>query len=506
MEMDGFAWLDSAEHNESLDKKTPPSQSPSSPVPEPSPRGKKKSRIPAIIVTLFFSFIIIVSIVATHPLGYSPPVYHLHYSTPESGRLMLAGHMDLTGPLQGLSVDNGQSIFYDVDHVLLTGTTGPLNYTNATLQVVGGHLAWWIDTTVDFVIPSGFALTGSSWEDETWAQLTVFTDSALEIMGHTSLLITQNCSVLINNHTHTGNIVFQLQGDYTSVHTGDTIGLGVSPTPLNATITPSSSPLLFEDLLDTLLEEEPDLDSTMIHLPFDANGMVLLTGTTGTTIVSGENLTYSTFCYARGNFTAMIGDTISLDGDSHFIITDTEAFHNDTPSPYIPFIPRKIMGFWPMAIGIWAITRFFTPRKKKPGRPWENTERSSLKYWAAALHLLLLFTSLYLWDREIYNLFGRSILSILFSSIQDIFTPSLANPLLLMVLWEFTPWCIAILLIGLPLSISINALLQIWSRSSRGKGIGKGVGDMITWLIGQAYIIFFLNIAFSLTTHLFGWL
>lgn len=504
--MDGFAWLDSAEHNESSDKKISSPTASVSPMPEATPKRKKKSRIPVIIATLFLLLIITVSIVATHPLGYSPPVYHLHYHALESGRNMFAGRMHLTGPLSGLSVDNGQSVFYEVDHILLTGTTSSLNYTNATVQITGGHFAWWVDTTVDFVLSSGFLLTGSSWEEETWEQLTVFTDSTLELRGHTSLLTTQNCTVIINNHTHTGNIVLYLQGDYTSEHMGDTIGLGVSHTPLNITVTSSSSSLLFEDLLERLLEEEPDLDNTVTHLPVDANGMLLLTGNTGTTLVSGKNLSYNKFCYSRGNFMAMIGKMISIEGDSHFILTEKEAFHTDTPAPYFHFIPRKIMGFWPIAIGIWAITRFFIPRKKKPGRPWENTERSSLKYWAAAFHLILFFTSLYLWDREIYNLFGRSIISILVSSGHSIFTPGLANPLLLMVFWEFTPWCIAILFIGLPLSISINALLQIWSRSSLGKGIGKGIGDMATWLIGQAYIIFFLNIFLSLTTNLFGWL
>ncbi|GEM_PF-5484047 len=506
MEMDGFAWLDSAEKNGSPDPKLSSPGSSSSPAPKSSPRRKKPSRIPAIIITLFLSLIVIVSIAATHPLGYSPPVHHLHYHSLEPGRSILAGHMDLTGALSGFSVDNGQSTFYEVEHILLTGTTGSLTYANATLQIYGGHLVWWVDTTVDFVLPSGFLMIGSSWEGEAWTKLTVFTDSDLELTGHTSLLTTQNCTVTINNHTHTGNMVFQLQGDFTSVHTGDTIGLGVSNLPFNITSTPSSSPLLFEDLLDKVLKEEPDLDSTVPHLPVDANGMLLLTGTTGTTLVSGENLNYSHFCYSRGNFTALIGDDISIEGDSHFIITDKGAFHKEETSSYFPFIPHKIIGFWPIAIGIWAITRFFTPWKKKPGRPWENTESPSLKYWAAAFHLLLLLVSLYLWDREIHNLFGRSILSIIFSSGRGILTPSLANPLLLMVFWEFTPWFIGIILIGLPLSISINALLQIWSRSSRGKGIGKGIGDMLTWLIGQAYIIFSLNIALSLVTHLFGWL
>ncbi len=506
MEMDGFAWLDSAEKNEPSDQKLSFPNSSPSPEAESSPKGKKTSRIPAIIVTLFLSLLVIASIAATHPLGYSPPVYHLHYHSLEPGRIMLSGHMDLTGSLSGFSVDNGQSTFYEVDHILLTDTTGSLTYTNATLQINGGHLVWWVDTTVDFILPSGFLITGPSWEGETWTQLTVFTNSNLELTGHTSFLTTQNCTVLINNHTHTGNIIFQLQGNYTSVHTGDTIRLGVSNPPLHINITPSSSPLLYEDLLDKVLEEEPDLDSTVPHLPVDANGMILLTGANGITLVSGGNLTYNQFCYSRGNFTAIIGDEISIEGTTHFIITDKGAFHKEKTNPYLPFIPPKIIGFWPIAIGIWAITRFFAPRKKKPGRSWENIESSSLKYWAAAFHTLLLLTSLYLWDREIDNLFGRSILSILLSSGQDILSLSLNNPLLLMVFWEFTPWFIAIILIGLPISISINALLHIWSRSSRRKGIGKGIGDMATWLIGQAYIIFFLNITLSLITHLFGWL
>jgi hypothetical protein len=92
------------------------------------------------------------------------------------------------------------------------------------------------------------------------------------------------------------------------------------------------------------------------------------------------------------------------------------------------------------------------------------------------------------------------------SSGYGILSPNLSNPLPLMIVWEFMPWCIAILLIGLPISISINALLQIWFRSHREKGIGKGIGDMVTWLIGQAYIIFFLNISLSLITYLFGWI
>ena len=500
METDGFAWDKSAGeresqgNNEELPKETP------------VPREKKPFRLVPLLITLVLFLVLMASIIAAFPSNPPPRYYPLSFSTPDPDTILFSGQIDLSGAIAGFSVEDGSSQIFGFDKLLLTGPMGTQVFTSTDLLITGGRVILRSDTNLDIVDISGFIMIMSTWEGENRTAITFFTVDKVHLEGQTSLIATENSSVIIDNQVYRGDFILQLEGIYQSVHMGRTMGLATNGT-MDVTVQESSQPLYFEDLVDRVLEAKQDSDLNVPYLPMEARNIALFT--TGDTIIEGHILNYSYFCFSRGTYTASVGDFVSIDGLCTLVLTDNGFYLQDTSYPLLPFLPKKLIGFWPIALGIWVITRFLIPKKKRYVRSYEKQGKKSLKIMAVFFHLLLFLVALYLWDHEIDTLLGRSVFTYISSKGLAAFSFATSNPLLLLIPFEFIPWLVGLLLIGLPLSISINSILHIWSFHPGGRGIGKGIGDLGIWLLGSVYILFFLNLFISplLTTvikHL-GW-
>lgn len=488
MDTDGFAWLDSAEKNNVVESQ------PTEPDKVATGPEKKPSRFPHVLVTIFLILVIVGAVIAAIPTQTSTQTYSLSFSQQKPTLLLLSGQVDVTGTLEAISIENGTSQFFGIERLLVTGEMGTQVFNNTDLQIEEGQFIWWVTTPLEITETSGFIMVTDTFEEEKRTSITFFTNDPLDFEGHTSFLTTQNSTVRIDNQVFTEDLVIQLEGDFPTVHLGETIRFAITDTA-NIQIEKSGSPLLFEDLLENVIGAEDDIDLNVPHLPFDANGIAISMDINVT--VDGSTLNYSYFCYSQGTYLVTVGDTISLDGICTLILTDKGFYVEEEGYDLVPFIPKKLIGFWPIAFGIWSITRFFLPKKKRFTRPYENTEKKSLKYWALFLHILFFLIAFYLWDREINNILGNSLLSLIYHEGVALFTLSSYNPLIIMIPFELISWFVAFLFIGLPLSISINSLLDIWWLYPYGKGIGKGLGNLTIWLLGSVYILFFLNILIS---------
>ncbi len=460
---------------------------------EPVVEEQKKKKLSKIIATVVLSIIIVGAVGFAVPVHRSP-IYHLEYSSDASNMTVLSGQVDISGKIYGYYGKNVNSSFIDVEKIIVENK----EFNNANLTIAGGDIEWQINSSINASFESAFLVFLSSWNslNRNEMGIAIFTDENMWINATRAVIKTENCSVKIrnknNNHTYHGDYTIKLENElenFSSIHRAEIMGLALSNDSMgdfSLSVKKSSSSMELEDLIKKFgeLDENESEDTEIPSFPFNINGAAILTE--GNAIIEGNRLNF-TFCFCRGSFNATFNNSFSMTGKCNLILTDN-GFYTDEEGYFI--VPKKLIGLWPIAIGIWIMTRFIG---KSSG---ETPKNKKLKWIALGFHILLLIMAFYLWDREINRLFGKSLIPLLISSGNEIFNASLTNPFIFIAPLELIPWSISILLIGLPIGILINSILKIWGLRE-GKGIGKGIGAMAIWFIGASYIIFFLNAIIS---------
>ncbi len=451
---------------------------------EPVVEEQKKKKLSKIIATVVLSIIIVGAVGFAVPVHH-PPIYTIRIiSSDASNMTVLSGQVDISGKIYGYYGKNVSSSFINVERIVVENK----EFNNANLTIEGGDIEWQMNSSISASFESAFLAFISSWDSQNETGIAIFTDENMWINATRATIKTENCSIEINDHVYHGNYTIELE-NFSSIHRAEIMGLVLSNDSMgdfSLSVKKSSSSMELEDLIKKFgeLDENESEDMKVPALPFDVNGAAILTE--GNAIIEGNRLNF-TFCFCRGSFNATFNNSFSMTGKCNLILTDN-GFYTDEEGYFI--IPKKLIGLWPIAIGIWIMTRFIG---KSSG---ETPKNKKLKWIALGFHILLLIMAFYLWDREINRLFGKSLIPLLISSGNEIFNASLTNPFIFIAPLELIPWSISILLIGLPIGISINSVLKIWGLRE-GKGIGKGIGAMAIWFIGASYIIFFLNAIIS---------
>jgi hypothetical protein len=464
---------------------------------EPTEKKKKSSKI-LIAVTAILSIIIVGTIGFAFPIDHHSPIYNLEYSSDAPNATMLSGRVDISGRIYGYYGKNVNSSFINVEKITVENGTKKINtFTNANLTIEKGNIEWWINSSTDInaSFESAFLVFLNSWDAQNETSMAIFTEENMWINTVRATIKTENCSVKIGDWKNYGDYTIELEGNFSSNHRAEAMWLALSHREseenFSITINKSPSSIELEEMIEKFdeLNESEAKDMEIPPLPFDVNGAAIFAdGDNRNATVEGNRVNFTHFCFCRGCFNATFSGKFLLDGKCNLILTD-KGFYTNEESYWI--IPKKLIGLWPLAIGIWIMTRFIG---KSNGMPKE-TKNKKLKWITLVVHILLLITAFYLWDCEINCLFGKSLIPLITE--KRIFNIALTNPLIFIAPIELIPWFICIALIGLPIRILINSILKIWKIDREGKGIGKGIGDMATWFIGAGYILFFLNIIIS---------
>jgi len=277
-------------------------------------------------------------------------------------------------------------------------------------------------------------------------------------------------------------------------HGDDTVYLTLSP---NVSIQLTAQELLFSNdvKLTLTFDEAPTFTDLFLDrynislppLPFSLNGILGILD--HAPIDSQETRDTSNIILLRGSGTAHISKQISVDASGPLVMKDGWLVTNAHAS-YIWFIPNGIVGLWPLAIVTWAISVLVA---KKWHTRFEAYDRN-LTSVALIIRVLLVVVAAYLWDREIQYMFGKSILLALSSLIQGGETGLQA--------WVVAPFelipCLAVLVfIGLPIRFILSYTFGFIGFKRTGAEVGKGTGVLLAYLLGAAYIAFFLNVTLA---------
>lgn len=104
-----------------------------------------------------------------------------------------------------------------------------------------------------------------------------------------------------------------------------------------------------------------------------------------------------------------------------------------------------------------------------------------------AFHAVALVLAFVLWDAEIRQFLGTSLLTLISEG-----SYGQGAALAITAVFELVPFWAALLLLGMPVRFIVNSGLKLGGLK-KARGIGKGVGDLAAWGLGAPFIPFFLN-------------
>jgi len=438
----------------------------------------RASNTTLILLAAVMAIIIFSGIIAAYPNGlHLTPSHALTYQgnneTFFSGELHIMGVVNDTCTahhVTNLSISS-------VDEVRIVDTFNEEHvFTNTTLVASTGDCIINGNGVINTTLSPALAAYGTT----NTTRLLVLTEDTVTLYYHSTVTITvQNGEITVGNQTWYGN---------------GTVFLTISP---NASIHLVAQEFLFSTDVELTLDFDaaPTFNDLFLDqynislppLPFSLNGILGILAHAPTN--SQETRETSNIIILRGSGTAHIGKQISVDASGPLVIKDGR-FVTDEDASYIWFIPDRIIGLWPVAIAAWLISVFM--RKKWTTR-FEDHDRH-LTGVALIIRVLLLGVAAYLWDREIQYMFGKSIFSALLSLIQGGETGLQAW---IVAPFELIPYLAALVFIGLPVRFILSAALGFIGIKRLGDEIGKGTGALLAFLVGAAYIAFYLNVTFA---------
>ena len=438
------------------------------------------------IIAAVTAIIITVGLISAFPNGlHLSPSHEVRYTGTDT--TLLLGEIDVNGDITGTialrnitvwsinavgtvtvdMVDSPAETFVDPE-VVIQGGDGIINGTM--------H----IPTSLK---PGAVVYNGS--RGGTWA----FAAASIQLVtspGHTLTVSDASISIDNGSWTHQGTFSLRIDGessataavDYCIVATLDTVELTVMrTTDLNTS------------LLDVLDEELPPL-------PVSMGGVVGVLPEHGATItVDGDAQDCNNVSLFRGSWTASVGEQVSLRGEALLVLIDSSLFSPIDAA--IWFIPDKLLGLWPLAVGVWLVTSLLHRRYRQDQHPYDR----ELHWLASIIHLLMIVVSFFLWDAEVRYLFGRSMLDAAVKAItgSTSFAAWAITPI------ELVPWLLGLALIALPIRVILTGVLRLTGFDILSGGIAKAAGLLSLLFIGVPYIPFFLNVTvLSLLQNLLG--
>ena len=438
------------------------------------------------IVAAVAAIIITVGVISAFPNGlHLSPSYEVRYTGTDTS--LLLGDIDVNGGITGIialrnitvcSIDAAGTVTVD-----MVGSPAE-TFVDPDIVIQGGDGA--INGTMH--IPSSLtpgAVVYNSSQGGTWA----FAAPSISLdvsPGHTFTV--SDASISINNGSWTGQGTFSLQiegesrataaVDYCAVSTPDTVELTVERTAdFNTT------------LLDVLDEELPPL-------PVSLGGVVGVLPEQGATIsVDGDERDCDNVSLLRGSWTVSLGEQVSLRGDAILLLIDDSLY--SPADAAIWFIPDKLLGLWPLAVGVWLVTSLLHRRYRQDQQAYDR----ELHWLAIIVHLLAIAVSFFLWDAEVRYLFGRSMLD----AAREAITGSTSLAAWTITPLELVPWLLGLVLIALPIRVLLTAVFRLMGFDTLGGGIARAAGLLSLLFIGALYIPFFLNVTvLSLLQNLLG--
>lgn len=181
-------------------------------------------------------------------------------------------------------------------------------------------------------------------------------------------------------------------------------------------------------------------------------------------------------------------------GTSPFVIIGTGFY--TTSSGFnlgILAIPSLSIVLWLLAAG--AIVASFVLRPLVA--PDQAGGMGTIRLIGILFHALALILAFILWDAEIKQFLGTSLLTLLSEG------GGKGAMFAITAVFELVPFWAALLLLGMPVRFIVNSGLKLGGLK-KARGIGKGVGDLAAWGLGAPFIPFFLNGVIGLVIEALG--
>lgn len=145
-------------------------------------------------------------------------------------------------------------------------------------------------------------------------------------------------------------------------------------------------------------------------------------------------------------------------------------------------VPSLSIFLWLLAAG--AIVASFV--LKPIVAPQQAGGMGTIRLIGLGFHALALVLAFILWDAEIRQFLGTSLITLITSG------QAQGAMLAITAVFELVPFWSALLLLGMPVRFIVNSGLKLGGLK-KARGIGKGVGDLAAWGLGAPFIPFFLN-------------
>ncbi|MFO8132581.1 MAG: hypothetical protein R6U10_01420 [Thermoplasmatota archaeon] len=428
------------------------------------------------LVTAVAAVIIGIGVISAFPSGlHLSPSYHVRYTGTDT--TLLLGDIGIDGDITGsVGLRNISSWHIAAAGQVTVDTTGGTQKTFVDPDIVvrGGDGAVNGTMHIPAVLTPGVVVFNGS-HGGAWA----FAAESIPLVVSPGAMITvHDAAISVDNGSWTGQGTFYLhltgdasataRADYGVVSTGDIVELTVEPgADFNRT------------LLDMLGEELPPL-------PVSLGGVVAILPENGTTIaVDGDRQRCDNMSLGRGTWNASLGRQVSLRGDARLLLLDGSLY--SPADAAIWFIPTRLLGLWPLAVGVWLVTAWLQRRY----RPGQEAYDRGFHWLAVIVHVLTIIVTFFLWDAETRYLFGTSMLD---AAITTLSTGSLSLSAWAVTPLELVPWFIGLALIALPIRVVLTGAFRLTGYDTIGGGIAKAVGLLSLLVIGAIYIPFFLNV------------
>ncbi len=426
-------------------------------------------KIEFILIACVIAMFVFIAVLAAFPQGMKlSPSYEVFFESHKNA--FIVGDSCVSGKIEGMCIMKNISSFQcnNVSEVEINGR----KFTDTNVSINGGDGEMEVDGEI-FLSSFAVFLFNATEKNMSSMACENFSFNASSITA-----ILKNASINIDEKRWEGTHSVSLKGEFQATFKTD---IFIFP--------PNGISLSFKEgkksdceILKKFLEEE---EIELPPLPFLINGLFF--SDEGNISVNEEDFD-SNFTIMRGKGNVFFGDTCSLHGTMRLIFANGE-FYSKEETNLLPFIPDKLLIFWPLAIGVWIGIPFL---EKKFGRKFERYDKE-LGGIALVIHLFFIFTSFYLWDKEIEHQFGKSVISAIISLLKGSFAAGdwVIAP------FEFIPWTITIVLISIPVRIILSSIVSFVGLETVGEGVGKGVGLFISFFVGVFYISFFLTVILS---------
>ncbi len=420
--------------------------------------------------------IIGIGVISAFPSGlHLSPSVEMRYTGTDT--TLLLGDIDIDGDVTGSMGLRNISVWHIAAAGQVTIATGggpSKTFVDPDIVIRGGD--GMVNGTVHIpatLTPGAVVFNGT--HGGTWA----FAAESIPLaISPGSMVTAREAAITVDNGSWTGQGTFSLRmdgnasatarADYGVVSTDDLVELTVEPgTDFN------------QSLLDVLGEELPSL-------PVSLGGVAAVLPEHGATVaVNGDRQRCDNISLGRGTWTASLGRQMSLQGEARLLLLDGSLHSPADAAAW--FIPDRLLGLWPLAIGIWLVTAWLHRRYRQKQEAYDR----GFHWLAVIVHVLAIAVTFFLWDAEIRYLFGTSML--------DAAVTTLSTGMLSLSAWavaplELVPWFVGLVLIALPIRVLLTGVFRLTGFDTIGGGVARAAGLLSLLFIGARYIPFFLNV------------